>query len=66
MPMARAMAILPSRGGPAALLLTLVVAGAVTACGKKGKVRFEPYSQGAVQAARSLRQPLVLYATADW
>ena len=60
------MAILPSRSAPAALLLTLVVAGAVTACGKKGKVRFEPYSPGAVQAARTLRQPMVLYATADW
>jgi hypothetical protein len=66
MPMARAMATLPSRGVPAALLLTMAVAGAFTACGKKGKVRFEPYAPGAVQAARSLRQPLVLYATADW
>ncbi|MBM3961666.1 MAG: hypothetical protein FJ306_07180 [Planctomycetes bacterium] len=60
------MASLPSLGAPTALLLTLAVAGASTACGKKGKVGFKPYSPGAVQAARSLRQPIVLYAAADW
>lgn len=66
MPMETAMAIVPSRGAPAALLLTLAVASAFTACGKKAKVRFESYSPGAMQAARVLRQPIVLYATADW
>lgn len=42
------------------------VAIAATGCGKKRKVRFEPYSVAAAQAARSVGQPVVVYATADW
>jgi|688.fasta_scaffold618476_2 hypothetical protein len=42
------------------------VAIAATGCGKQRKVRFEPYSVAAAQAARSVGQPVVVYATADW
>lgn len=52
--------------GRAPLALLAVAALAAGACGKKGKVRFDPYTPGSIQAARSLGQPVVLYATADW
>jgi hypothetical protein len=51
--------------GPLATL-AIVAMTAAGACGKKGKVRFEPYSPDAISAARSIGQPVVLYATADW
>jgi hypothetical protein len=46
------------------LLLTTIFTA--FACGKGSKVQFNPYDQAALDGARNLGKPVVIYATADW